>query len=93
MPLLKTETPRQCFELDADGVPVNAIVATGGAMFIGVLGAFVLPGTIYLFLVSSGGFALLFTYLIILLTHYVWLRRRGCPVSPTVDDTFACKRD
>ncbi|HPF45124.1 MAG TPA: hypothetical protein PKV15_10520, partial [Syntrophomonadaceae bacterium] len=40
---------------------------------------FVLPDRIYLFLVSSGGFSLLLTYLVIMLTHLRYRAQFGCP--------------
>ncbi len=46
---------------------------------VGLFMGFVLPDQVYLFLVSSGGFSLLFTYLIIMLTHLRFRRRCGCP--------------
>jgi AAT family amino acid transporter len=38
-----------------------------------------LPREIYLFLISSGGFTLLFSYLVIMATHYRFRREQGCP--------------
>lgn len=47
---------------------------------LGGLGlSFLLPQQVYLFLLSSGGFALLFTYVVILATHYKYRKQRGCP--------------
>ncbi|KJS82665.1 MAG: amino acid permease [Peptococcaceae bacterium BICA1-8] len=60
-------------------VPFRGILFSGAAMLAGVsLGDF-LPRGIYIFLVSSGGFSLLFAYLIIMLTHYRYRMKNGCP--------------
>ena len=60
-------------------VPFRGILFSGAAMLAGVsLGDF-LPRGIYIFLVSSGGFSLLFAYLIIMLTHYRYRIKNGCP--------------
>jgi amino acid transporter, AAT family len=42
------------------------------------LGLF-LPQQVYVFLVSSGGFALLFTYVVIIATHFKFRKKNGCP--------------
>ncbi|HWI65811.1 MAG TPA: amino acid permease [Symbiobacteriaceae bacterium] len=60
------------------GVPRNAILFSGGGMMVGVVLAYVLPRAVYLFLVSSAGFALLFSYLVILASQFVIRRREGC---------------
>lgn len=48
-------------------------------MLAGLALSFLLPKQVYLFLVGSGGFSLLFTYLIILLSHYKFRKKYGCP--------------
>jgi AAT family amino acid transporter len=40
---------------------------------------FMLPKGVYLFLISSGGFSLLFTYIIIVATHLKFRKAYGCP--------------
>ncbi|MGP7819609.1 amino acid permease [Niallia sp. 01092] len=61
-------------------VPYRGILFSGVGMLIGLgLGTF-LPQKIYVFLVSSGGFALLFTYVVIMATHYKY-RRKGNWIS------------
>lgn len=60
-------------------VPRRGILFSGAGMLAGVGLANVLPSQIYIFLVSSGGFALLFVYLVIMATHYRFRRVRGCP--------------
>jgi AAT family amino acid transporter len=62
-----------------DKVPRRGIIFSGLAMLAGVGVAHILPNRFYLFLVSSGGFALLFAYCIILATHYKFRRIYGCP--------------
>ncbi len=60
-------------------VPVRGIMFSGIGMLGGVLLSYVLPKYIYLFLVSAGGFSLLFTYAIIMATHYKFRKMHGCP--------------
>lgn len=60
-------------------VPRRGILFSGAGMLAGVVLSYMLPKYIYLFLVSSGGFALLFTYVIILATHYKFRKVHGCP--------------
>ena len=64
---------------DRGDIPRRCILFSGAAMLAGLFMGFVLPEQVYLFLVSSGGFSLLFTYLVIMLTHYRFRRRSGCP--------------
>ncbi|RKD29133.1 amino acid permease [Thermohalobacter berrensis] len=67
------------FLRDKGDIPYKGIIFSGLAMLIGLGLGFILPKKIYLFLVSSGGFSLLFTYLIILATHYKFRKKHGCP--------------
>ncbi|HWI51161.1 MAG TPA: amino acid permease [Symbiobacteriaceae bacterium] len=60
------------------GIPRNAIFVSSGGMMVGVVLAYLLPRSVYLFLVSSAGFALLFSYLMILASQLVIRRREGC---------------
>lgn len=67
------------FLIDQTDIPYRGILFSGLAMLAGVSMGYLLPGRIYLFLVSSGGFALLFTYLVILFAHHRFRRNFGCP--------------
>ncbi len=69
------------FLIDSGDIPIKGILFSGLAMLAGVSMAYLLPSQIYIFLVSSGGFSLLFAYLVILLTHYRFRRYKGCPPS------------
>jgi len=64
---------------DTSDIPYRGIIFSGLAMLLGLGLAFMLPKDIYIFLVSSGGFSLLFTYLIILITHNKFRQMKGCP--------------
>lgn len=64
---------------DSTDVPYRGIVFSGIAMLIALGLGFMLPKQVYIFLISSGGFALLFTYFIILITHNKFRRQNGCP--------------
>lgn len=63
---------------DERDVPYRGILFSGLAMLLG-LGLGQLFPRIYLFLVSSGGFALLFTYAVIMATHIRFRKKNGCP--------------
>jgi L-asparagine transporter-like permease len=63
---------------DEKDVPYRGILFSGLAMLIG-LGVGLLLPRVYLFLISSGGFALLFTYAAILATHIRFRKKNGCP--------------
>lgn len=60
-------------------VPRRGILFSGAGMLAGLALSYVLPKSIYLFLVSAGGFAFLFTYAIIMATHYKFRKVHGCP--------------
>lgn len=64
---------------DKGDIPYRGIIFSGVAMLIGLFFGFVLPKQVYIFLVSSGGFSLLLTYLVILITHYKFRKNNGCP--------------
>jgi L-asparagine transporter-like permease len=64
---------------DEGAVPHRGILFSGTAMLVGLGLGFMLPQQVYLFLVSSGGFALLFSYAVILATHYRLRQKTGCP--------------
>lgn len=63
---------------DKKEVPYKGILFSGTAMLAG-LGIGLLLPRVYLFLVSSGGYALLFTYAVIMATHIRFRRTKGCP--------------
>lgn len=62
-------------------VPKRGILFSGVAMLLGVASGNLLPGKFYIFLVSSGGFSLLFVYVIIMATQYKFRKVHGCPPS------------
>ncbi|SDE21839.1 amino acid permease [Sporomusa acidovorans] len=64
---------------DGGDIPYKGIVFSGVSMLIGLGLGLLLPAQVYLFLVSSGGFSLLFSYMVILLTHYKLRKLQGCP--------------
>ena len=63
---------------DTREVPYRGISFSGLAMLIG-LGVGLLFPRVYLFLVSSGGFAMLVVYAVIMATHIRFRRKNGCP--------------
>ncbi|OPJ62987.1 amino acid permease [Clostridium chromiireducens] len=63
---------------DKNDIPYKAIVFSGLSMLLG-LGFGLLFPRIYLFLVTSSGFALLFTYAVIMATHIRFRKENGCP--------------
>jgi L-asparagine transporter-like permease len=63
---------------DKKNVPYRGILFSGFAMLLGLGVGLMLP-RVYLFLVSSGGFALLFTYGAIMATHIRFRKINGCP--------------
>ncbi len=63
---------------DKTDVPYRGIIASGLGMLAAFGIGFLFP-SVYLFLVSSGGFAILFTYVVIMATHIRFRRRNGCP--------------
>ena len=64
---------------DEGDIPYRGILSSGAAMLAGLGLGLLLPQQVYLFLVSSGGFSLLFSYFIILLAHYRLRSEQGCP--------------
>ncbi len=64
---------------DNGEIPYRGIVFSGVAMLAGLGLGLLLPAQVYLFLVSSGGFALLFSYMVILASHYKLRKLHGCP--------------
>ncbi|OOM80754.1 amino acid permease [Clostridium sp. BL-8] len=63
---------------DKGDIPYKAILFSGFSMLLG-LGFGLLFPRIYLFLISSSGFALLFTYAVIMATHIKFRKKNGCP--------------
>lgn len=63
---------------DETDVPYRGIIFSGFSMLLG-LGIGLLLPKVYLFLISSGGFALLFTYAVIIFTHLKFRKKKGCP--------------
>lgn len=63
---------------DNKDVPHRGILFSGFTMLVG-LGLGMLLPRVYLFLISSGGFALLFTYASIMATHIKFRKKNGCP--------------
>lgn len=59
-------------------IPRNCIVATGLCM-LACLGFGLLFPSVYIFLISSGGFSILFSYAVIMATHLKFRRKFGCP--------------
>lgn len=66
---------------DRTDIPYRGILISGGAMLAGLGLGMLLPQGVYLFLVSSGGFALLFSYFTILASHYRLRKRHGGPFT------------
>ncbi|WP_445488702.1 amino acid permease [Niallia sp. 03133] len=58
-------------------VPYRGILFSGAGMLGGLLLGTLLPQHVYVFLISSGGFALLFTYVVIVATHYIYRKKEG----------------
>ncbi|HYF76680.1 MAG TPA: amino acid permease [Symbiobacteriaceae bacterium] len=72
------QAPAFLKQLTPPGIPRNAILLSSGGMMIGVVLSYILPRGVYVLLVSSAGFALLFSYLMILLSQLVLRNREGC---------------
>ncbi len=64
--------------IDKKDVPYRGILFSGFAMLVS-LGLGLLFPNVYLFLISSGGFATLLTYAAILATHIRFRKCHGCP--------------
>lgn len=63
---------------DEKEVPYRGILFSGFVMLVG-LGFGLLFPRVYLVLISTGGFALLFTYAVIMASHIRFRSRNGCP--------------
>jgi L-asparagine transporter-like permease len=65
---------------DKTDVPYRGILFSGLCMIISLYVGLLFP-RVYLFLISSGGFALLFTYIILMVTHIRYRQKNGKPVG------------
>lgn len=63
---------------DEKDVPYRGIIFSGFAMLLGLWFGLMLP-RVYLFLVSAGGFSVLFTYTVIVATYIRFRKKNGCP--------------
>ena len=63
---------------DKGDVPYRGILCSGAAMLLALRFGLFFP-RVYLFLISSGGFALLFSYAVIMATHIRYRKKNGCP--------------
>lgn len=63
---------------DRGEVPYRGILCSGAAMLLALRFGLFFP-SVYLFLISSGGFALLFSYTAIMATHIRFRKKNGCP--------------
>ncbi len=59
-------------------VPYRGILASGVGMLVSLWFGLFLP-SVYLFLLSSGGFAILFTYAVMMASHMRLRKKFGCP--------------
>lgn len=66
------------FLKDHTDVPYRGILFSGFAMLWALWFGMLFP-SVYLFLISSGGFAILFSYVVIMMTHIRFRRKHGCP--------------
>ncbi|WP_128896682.1 amino acid permease [Longirhabdus pacifica] len=63
---------------DKRDIPYRGILFSGAGMLSGLVLGLILPASVYLFLISSSGFSLLFTYLVIVASHYMFRKKFGC---------------
>lgn len=63
---------------DKSDVPYRGILFSGFTMLVSLFVGLLFP-KVYLFLISSGGFAVIFTYVILMLTHIRFRKINGCP--------------
>ena len=66
------------FLRDQTDVPYRGILFSGFSMLLFLYFGLIFP-QVYLFLISSGGFALLFTYVILMATHIRFRKKNGKP--------------
>jgi L-asparagine transporter-like permease len=65
---------------DKTDVPYRGILFSGLCMILSLYVGLLFP-RVYLFLISSGGFALLFTYIVLMITHIRYRQKNGKPVG------------
>ncbi|MDP4146609.1 MAG: amino acid permease [Bacillota bacterium] len=65
---------------DEKDVPYRGILFSGAGMLVGLGFGLMFP-SVYLFLISAGGFALLFTYAVIMASHIRFRKRNGCSAA------------
>ncbi len=63
---------------DTTDVPYRGIIASGVCMLVALWFGLMLP-SIYIFLLSSGGFAVLFTYAVMMASQLRLRKKQGCP--------------
>lgn len=68
------------FLKDKKDVPYRGILFSGFGMLLGLFFGRLVP-SVYIFLISSGGFALLFTYLVIVASHIKFRKKHGIPTE------------
>jgi L-asparagine transporter-like permease len=61
---------------DSEEVPKRGIIMSGLCMLLALWFGMLLP-SVYVFLISSGGFAILFTYAVLMATHIRFRKRTG----------------
>jgi len=63
---------------DKKDIPYRGILVSGLGMIIGLWFGLLFP-RVYLFLVSAGGFSVIFTYIVIVASHIRFRKKHGCP--------------
>ena len=63
---------------DEKAVPYRGILFSGLAMLLGLAFGLLFP-RVYLVLITTGGFALIFTYAVIMASHIRFRKKNGCP--------------
>ncbi len=63
---------------DEKDVPYRGILFSGLAMLLGLAFGLLFP-RVYLVLITTGGFALIFTYAVIMASHIRFRKKNGCP--------------
>ncbi|MEH7483361.1 hypothetical protein V7157_20315 [Neobacillus drentensis] len=63
---------------DDQDVPYRGILFSGFAMLVGLGFGLMFP-RVYLVLITTGGFALIITYVVIMASHIRFRKRKGCP--------------
>jgi L-asparagine transporter-like permease len=66
------------FIKEKGNIPYRGILMTGAGMLVSLGLGLLLPANVYTFLVSSGAFAMLFTYAVIVASHMRFRRENGC---------------